>query len=706
MRIKQMRTFGATMCFAMLPVVFINGCGCPWHGNIDDGMGMELLDMIAPAVVSIDPANAAEEVELGATITATFSEAIDSSTITAASFTVTGPDGSTIAGVRTIDAANLLVTFTPTGSLALDTEYRVTISTDVTDLVGNELASDFEWSFSTGTSVPIVDTLAPTVSSTVPLNGATGVAVNQGITAVFSEIVNESTLTAGFTVTGPGAIVVAGAVEFNPASNTATFTPENDLALNTLYTATITTAVEDVAGNALESDFVWTFMTGLTVDTTAPIVIATNPANGSTGVPINTKITATFSEPMDPATISTASFRLVGPGATAVTGSVAYAAIGSTATFTPATNLALDSTYTATLTTAVRDLAGNALISNEVWTFTTAATLPSTDIIPPTVVSINPSNGATNVPINQSVNATFSEPMDPATISTANYTLTGPGGISVIGTVSYDVNSRIATFAPQADLAANTSFTVRITTGVEDLAGNALASDFVWSFTTSAAPSGEQPVILRSLSTFAAVAGAGLTNSNSAGVTTINGDVGLSPTATCLGDGSPCSAVNPLINGTLYANDPGGIAAAAKADLTLAYTDAAGRPPGTTVNDLTGMVLAPGVYSSGSTMSIAVGGTLTLDAQGNANGVWIFQVGSSLTVNNSAQVLLVNGAKASNVYWAIFASSTMGTNVSFKGNVLAGASNSLGTGTVVEGRMLCRDGQITLLSNTITLPAP
>ena len=88
------------------------------------------------------------------------------------------------------------------------------------------------------------------------------------------------------------------------------------------------------------------------------------------------------------------------------------------------------------------------------------------------------------------------------------------------------------------------------------------------------------------------------------------------------------------------------------------------------------------------------------------NAVWIFQVGSSLTVNNSAQVLLINGAKAGNVFWAIFASSTMGTNVSFKGNILAGASNSLGTGSTVEGRMLCRTGAITLLSNTLTVPAP
>ena len=209
------------------------------------------------------------------------------------------------------------------------------------------------------------------------------------------------------------------------------------------------------------------------------------------------------------------------------------------------------------------------------------------------------------------------------------------------------------------------------------------------------------------LSSFVVVAGAGLTNSNSGGVTTLNGDVGLSPTATCLSDGVPCSAGHPQINGTLYANDAGGVAAAAKADLLSAYNEAQGMPPGTTVSaNLAGQTLTPGVYTSGSTMDIAVGGTLTLDAQGDPNASWIFQIGSSLTANNDSQVLLVNGARAANVFWAVFASSTIGTNVDFKGTVMAGASNSVGTGSTVEGRLLCSTGAITLLSNVVTLPAP
>ncbi len=213
---------------------------------------------------------------------------------------------------------------------------------------------------------------------------------------------------------------------------------------------------------------------------------------------------------------------------------------------------------------------------------------------------------------------------------------------------------------------------------------------------------GAPTITLRSLDTYVAVSGAGLTNSNASGTTMLNGDVGLSPTGTCIGDGVPCTATNPVITGTLHVNDAA--AAQAKTDLEIAYTEAAARPPGTAVNDISGMVLLPGVYTSASTMSIAVGGAVTLDGQGDDNAVWVFQIGSSLTVNNNAQVLLINGARAKNVFWAAFASSTLGSEVSFQGTVLAGASNTVGTDSTVVGRLLCSTGMITLLSNTITLP--
>src|SRR5205823_5124210 len=160
---------------------------------------------------------------------------------------------------------------------------------------------------------------------------------------------------------------------------TATFTPAGNLAPNTPYTATVRRSVKDLAGDALGSDFVWTFTTTATPDTTPPTVSFTVPANAATGVAINQKIAAAFSEAMDPLTISPATFTLK-QGTTAVAGTVTYA--GVTATFNPLSALAPDTTYTAMITTGARDLAGNALATAFSWTFTTTAT---PDTTPPTV---------------------------------------------------------------------------------------------------------------------------------------------------------------------------------------------------------------------------------------------------------------------------------------------------------------------------------
>src|SRR6185369_11334788 len=134
----------------------------------------------------------------------------------------------------------------------------------------------------------------------------------------------------------------------------------------------------------------------------------------------------------------TATFTLK-QGATPVLGTVSYAAVGTTATFSPASALAPGTTYTATITTGAKDLAGNPLLDNFAWSFTTGA---APDTTPPTVSLTVPANAVTGVAINQTINATFSEAMDPATISTANFKVTGPGVTPVVGTVAYDVVSR------------------------------------------------------------------------------------------------------------------------------------------------------------------------------------------------------------------------------------------------------------------------
>ncbi len=412
-----------------------------------------------PSVVSVTPLNGATAVALNTAVSATFSEAMNSATITAATFTLTGPAATPVAGAVTYSGTT--ATFTPAAALATSTLYTATISIGAKDPTGAPLAANFVWSFTT--------TPPPTIVSTIPANGATAVAINTPISATFSEAMNPATITAAtFTLTGPAATPVAGAVTY--AGTTATFTPTAVLAINTLYTATITTGAKDPSGIPLAANSVWTFTTG------APTVISTVPANGATAVPANTLVSATFSGPMDPVTISGTTFTVTGPGATPVAGAVTYA--GSTATFTPAAILATTTLFTATITTGAKDPAGTPLAANFVWTFTTAP--------PPTVVSTIPVNGAAGVAINTLVSATFSEAMDPTTITGTTFTLTGPGTTPVAGAVTYAGTT--ATFTPTAVLATNTAFTATITTGAKDLTGTPLATNFVWTFTTGLQP--------------------------------------------------------------------------------------------------------------------------------------------------------------------------------------------------------------------------
>jgi hypothetical protein len=445
----------------------------------------------------------------------------------------------------------------------------------------------------------------------------------------------------------------------------------------TTYTATMTTAARDLAGNPLPADFSWTFTTGATLDTTRPIVTATVPANGATDVAISAKIALAFSEAMDPLTISSTTFTLK-QGTTNVAGTVSYA--GVTATFTPASALAPLTTYTALMTTGARDLAGNAPAIDFIWSFTTGANLDTTR---PTVSATVPADAAAAVPINQTINATFSEPMDPLTINTASFRLIGPGGTLVTGTVTYAVSSRIATLNPVGNLAPNAVYIATITVGTRDLAGNALAANFVWSFTTAATTAGQAPVPLGSASTFAVLAASTVT---STGATTINGDLGLSPGTSVTGF--------PTVNGTIHAADAA--AAQAQLDLTIAYNNAVGRTGAITLaGNLGGQTLTPGLYKSTSSLEIS-SGDLTLDAQGDVNAVFIFQMASTLTTTVGRQVFLSGGAQAANIVWQVGSSATLGTGSVFKGTILAMASITVTTGAIVEGRLLAQTGAVTL----------
>jgi hypothetical protein len=462
--------------------------------------------------------------------------------------------------------------------------------------------------------------------------------------------------------------------------------PSSALALSTTYTATITTGATDTYGITLASNFVWTFTAGAN-PCAGPSVLSEVPANGATGVCPSSVIDATFSEAMNPATITDTTFTLMGPGTTAVTGVVTY--VGSTATFTPSNPLALNTVYTATITTGVTDAFGNALAGNFVWSFTTSATSCGA----PTVISVAPPNLATAICPNAVVTATFSQAMKSSTINSTTFTLTGPGLTAVPGAVTYVASSDVATFTPTNPLALNTLYTATITTGAQDLAGDPLLSDHVWTFTTSATTC-QATVPLGTACTFGILAATpAVANS---GPTIVTGDIGIYPSASITG------FPPGTLTGTEYAGDP--VAQTAQGDLTTAYNFAAAAAGGAILPaDIGGETLAPGVYKTTSAQpSLGITGNLTL----SGNGVYIFQVVSTLTTAaNNSDVILSGGATAEDVFWQVGSSATLGTTTTFTGTIMAQASVSLDTGATLNGRALARTGAVTLLSNPVNVPS-
>ncbi len=215
-------------------------------------------------------------------------------------------------------------------------------------------------------------------------------------------------------------------------------------------------------------------------------------------------------------------------------------------------------------------------------------------------------------------------------------------------------------------------------------------------------PAGQAPVALGAAATFAVLGGSTVT---SAGNTIVNGDLGVSPGTAVTGfftvDAGP-----GIVNGTIYNATPGP-AATAQGDLATAYNDAAGRTVGAIIvaGNLGGQTLAPGLYKSTSSLEIS-SGDLTLDAQGDANAVFIFQMASTLTTTAGRQVILAGGAKAANVFWQVGSSAMLGTTSIFKGNILALAAITVTTGATLDGRALALTDAVTLDANTVTIPAP
>lgn len=432
----------------------------------------------------------------------------------------------------------------------------------------------------------------------------------------------------------------------------------------------------------------------------SPTVSSTSPAKDATNIGFDGKISATFSTAMDPSTITNAKFT-VSNGTASIAGTMEYA--GTTASFTPTVNLEPNTIYTATIIKSVLNVGGKGMTENFVWSFTTGA---APDNTPPTVTLIDPLNNGTAVARNKVVAITFSELMDASTISTSTFTLK-QGTTNVSGTVAY--SGTIATFTPSAFLSTTTTYTAKLTTGVKDLAGNALAVTKEWDFTTGGTATTLAVVNLGGAGNYVILAKTAINNTLGSAIT---GDLGLSPAATSYITGFSLTdatgyATSSQVTGKVYAADmadPTPITlTTAVSNMITAYNDAAGRPTpdfselGT--GNIGGKTLTPGLYKWTSAVTLPTNVVIS----GGANDVWIFQISGNLIMSAAVNITLNGGAQAKNIFWQVAGQATIGTTAHFEGIILSMTGITFQTGATINGRALAQTAVI-LDDNDVTKP--
>lgn len=538
----------------------------------------------------------------------------------------------------------------------------------------------------------------PKVTATNPVNQATSIALNTSLSTTFNvEMEPASINTSTFTLK-QGSAIVAGAASYSGLA--ASFVPTAELTPNTLYTATMSTGAKNKSGAGAARDYVWTFTTGAIADIVLPAVVRMNPADNETGVALNQAIIIEFSEAMDKTTINSSTV-LLKQGTKSVLGTVTYT--GTTATFTPTKNFDPHVAYTVTLTNGAKDLAGNAISANLLSSFTTGA---AADLMLPMVHSTDPLNNATGIARNKIIALTFNEAMNSETINNATFILK-QGTSSVVGTVSY--SGMTANFTPLNVLAASTTYRATITKAAKDLAGNALAADVSWEFSTGGTTSSLAAVNLGTSGNYVILAQSAINNNPTSAIT---GDVALSPAAASYITGMALTAAtgyatSTQVTGKVYAADmadptPNNLTTAV-GDMVAAYNDAAGRPSpdflelGT--GNLGGKTLAPGLYKWTTTVTLPSNVTIS----GGASDIWIFQISGDITVSSAVRITLEGGAQAKNIFWQIAGQATLGTNAHVEGVILSKTGITFQTSASLNGRALAQTAVI-LDSNAVTNP--
>lgn len=442
-------------------------------------------DTTPPRIEERSPGENANEVSVNSNIAVTFDEVVKRETLQSR-FVLVGPSGE-VQATFSYQASSSLATLDPITDLAGETTYRVSVRRGVEDLSGNATSADVSWAFTTG-RVP--DTTPPSAVRGLPQD-TEGVSVKTLITAVFDEPIDASTLVGNFVVSSQAGNTL-GEISYEERTRTATFTPSpSRLEYNTTYTVLLGSGIKDRSGNSLKV-MSWTFTT---ID--PPQVTGRSPEGQGISTNPPPAIQAVFSREMNPSSINQNSFHLVrinpfNQQGTMVPGAVSYT--NRIATFTPSVPLSDNILYRVTVTTAAEDVNGNPLPSNVQWEFRTAAPPDPA----PTVVSTEPANGTTDVSVNiLSISAQFQRPIDPSNLS-SQFTVRETNGNLLDGSVGYDAGQQRAIFFTQRALAYNTSYTAVLGAAVRSVSGTPMGVDYVWTFTTEAAPDTTAPSMVGS----------------------------------------------------------------------------------------------------------------------------------------------------------------------------------------------------------------
>lgn len=345
------------------------------------------------------------------------------------------------------------------------------------------------------------------IISRSPTPGETGVALDGGVVVQFSVPLDVATLTtSGFTVSSSLTGPIPGAVTYDEPSHAAQFMPNGFLPADEWLTATVSVDVRSTNGQVLSRNEVWTFRTQPLVktDVTPPTVTAHSPDAGESAVPVTTNLTVSFSEPVQPSSVTPLAFSLVRLQPLPivnVAGTVIYDEASRTATFTPSAALTGASRYELMVTAPVKDLAGNVMAAPHVFSFDTEV-----DTEGPLVVETAPADLSSNVsPMTTAFAVRFSEEVDPRSLYDGGLQFTSyvpvdagepdagfDAGIpsSLAGVITYEPRTRTAAFVPSRPLDRGAIITGTVSQDVRDLSGNAAAAPYTFSFTTEEAPAG------------------------------------------------------------------------------------------------------------------------------------------------------------------------------------------------------------------------